>query len=293
MKTPRLALVLATVLAAVAMPALFSSHSGAVRADGPLALHTTDLGRGPTIVFVHGLGGSRSGWMPTARKLIGRHRIVLVDLPGHGDSKDVVPDPFSLKAVADALDGVLARYNPDSTIVVAHGMGGLVAIQDLATHPGRARALLLVDAGLKSPVQIPDQEQKYFLDYMDKNYDQFLSMLFKRMGRDSTQGVAIHAVASLANPVAIRGFFREILNFDGNVPLKSVTAPVEMVVTDRLWPEKATWGATAKQLGWDDSTRVSPRRIVNAGYWVMQDQPDTLASVVADFVARSMAAKKK
>ncbi len=37
MKTPRLALVLAAVLAAVAMPALFSPRSGAVRADGPLS----------------------------------------------------------------------------------------------------------------------------------------------------------------------------------------------------------------------------------------------------------------
>ncbi len=292
MKTPRFPLALAAVLAALAIPALFTAHWGAVRAAAPLALKTTDLGRGPVIVFVHGLGGSRSGWMPTARKLIGKHRIVLVDLPGHGDSKDMVPDPFSLKDVAEALDAVLGKYNPDSTVIVAHGLGGIVSIQELASHPGRARGLLLVDAGLKSPVQIPDQEQKYFLEYMDKNYDQFLTMLFKRMGRDSAQGVAIHAVASLANPVAIRGYFREILNFDGNVPLKSVKVPVEMVVTDRIWPEKATWGATAKQMGWDDSTRVSPRRITNAGYLVMQDQPDTLAGVVADFVARAMAAKK-
>ncbi len=116
--------------------------------------------------------------------------------------------------------------------------------------------------------------------------------LVGRWSAQGVQGVAIHAVASLANPVAIRGYFREILNFDGNVPLKSVKVPVEMVVTDRIWPEKATWGATAKQMGWDDSTRVSPRRITNAGYLVMQDQPDTLAGVVADFVARAMAAKK-
>ena len=35
------------------------------------------------------------------------------------------------------------------------------------------------------------------------------------------------------------------------------------------------------------------RRIANAGYMVMQDQPDTLAAVIADFTARTLAAKKK
>lgn len=290
MKRSRLA-VAAAVPALVALAALVPPRPGAVSAAEPAALKVTDLGRGPVVVFVHGLGTSRSSWMATARKLIGKHRIVLVDLPGHGDSKDAMPDPFSLKNVAAALDGVLAKYPGDSTVIVGHGLGGLVAIEALAAQPSRARGLLLVDVGLRSPVQIPDQEQKYFLDFMDKNYDQFLTMLFKRMGRDSTQGVAIHATASQANPLAIRGFFREILNYDGNGVLKSVKPPVEMAVTERLWDGKTSWGAASKQLGWDDSTRVSPRRVANAGYLVMQDQPDTLAAIVGDFAGRMLARK--
>lgn len=291
MKPHRLALVFAASLALVALVAFVSPRSGAVSAAEPLVLKTTKLGRGPTVVFVHGFGGARSGWMATARRMLAKHQVVLVDLPGHGESKDALPDPFSMQAVGEAVAAVIAQSNPESTVVVAHGMGGLVALNALAAHPGAARALLLVDAGLKSPVQIPDQQQRYFFDYMEKNYDQFLKSLFTQMGRDSTQGVAIHAVASQANPVAMRGYFREIMNADGNRSLASLELPVELVLTDRLWPATSTWGAAAKQLGWDDTTRVTPRRIAKAGYWVMQDQPDTLAAVIADFTARSLATK--
>src|SRR5260221_5110486 len=59
----------------------------------PATLKTTELGHGPTIVFLHGLGGGRLQWMPVARKLLATNRVVLVDLPGHGDS--TMPDPFS------------------------------------------------------------------------------------------------------------------------------------------------------------------------------------------------------
>src|SRR5947207_9316839 len=83
--------VLALACAAVALAAR-------VRAE-PVQLKTTEMGHGPTIVFVHALGGSRSDWLPIARKLLGRYRVVLVDLPGHGESP--LPDPFSFASVGD------------------------------------------------------------------------------------------------------------------------------------------------------------------------------------------------
>src|SRR5262245_42677407 len=100
--------------------------SAPLAADTPArALSVTELGKGPAIVLIPGLGSQRMQWMPTARKLLSNYHVVMVDLPGHGDSP--MPDPFSFEAAAAQLDGVLAKQNPDSTIVVAHGAGGLIA----------------------------------------------------------------------------------------------------------------------------------------------------------------------
>ena len=145
-KTQRTARILApAVLIAVA---LVLSVAWAAPPTAPKFL---ELGKGPTIVLVHELGGNRMTWMPTAKKLIGQYHVVLVDLPGHGGNP--LPDPFSLETSAEALDLVLARQNPDSTVIVGKGLGGMLALLALKAHPGRARGLVLIETGLKSPLQ--------------------------------------------------------------------------------------------------------------------------------------------
>ena len=255
----------------------------------PVALKTTELGHGPTVVFVHSLGGSRNDWLPTARKLLGRYRVVLVDLPGHGDSP--LPDPFSFASVGDALDAVLARQNAESTIVVGHQMGGRAALAALAAHPTHARGLLLIDVPVGTPVQIDDQQKKQFLDFMDQSYESVAKMMFSNLGRDTTQSKSIYTMFAQTPPATVKAFIREGFFSDGNKDAKALKIPVRMVITGRVWKSGATGGATLKMLGWEDTT-ATPRRLADAGFWVMKDQPDSLAAWISDFAATVMAAKK-
>jgi pimeloyl-ACP methyl ester carboxylesterase len=257
----------------------------------PVAPKTLDLGKGPTIVLVHDLGGNRSVWMPTVRKLIGRYHVVLVDLPGHGESP--APDPFTLEAAAEALDLVLAKQNPDSTVLVGKGVGGMLSLLDLKAHPGRVRGIVLIETGLKSSLKIDDQEIQYFKRMLDSNYDQVLKMIFGRAGRDSMQGVAIHATAALTPPQTIKSYIGATLTADATPALKSLQVPFLFIATDRLFRGGKTQGTALRDLGYEDTTSVAVRRIANAGYLVMQDQPDTLAAVIADFTVRALAAKRK
>jgi len=256
----------------------------------PVQLKTTELGHGPTIVFVHGLGASRSDWLPTARKLLGRYRIVLVDLPGHGDS--ALPDPFSFASVGDALDAVLAKQNPDSTIVVAHQMGGRAALAALAAHPGRAKGLLLIDVPVGIPVAIDDQQKKQFLDFMDQSYESVAKMMFSSLGRDSAQSGAIYTMFTRTSPATVKAFVREGFYSDGNKDIRSLKLPVQVVITSRLWKKNATPGAVLKLLGWEDTT-ATVCRLPDSGYWMAKDQPDSLATIIGDFAAARLAAAKK
>ena len=111
------------------------------KSANPVALKTSEFGHGPTIVFVHSLGASRYDWLLTARKMFGRYHVVLVDLPGHGDTP--LFDSFSFASVGDALDAELAKEKPDSTIVIGHALGGRIVLATLAAHPGRAKGLVL------------------------------------------------------------------------------------------------------------------------------------------------------
>src|SRR5438046_1209415 len=151
-KHRRIAPPLVPVMLAASLAVASLVHADAV------ALKTTELGHGPTIVIVHALGASRTDWLPTARKLLGHYRVVLVDLPGHGES--LLPDPFSFEAAGEALDGVLAKQDPESTIVVGHQFGGRAVLAALAAHPGRAKGLVLLDVPVGLPLQVDDPQKK-------------------------------------------------------------------------------------------------------------------------------------
>ena len=250
---------------------------------------TTELGRGPTIVFVHGLGGTRSDWLPTARRLLGGHRIVLVDLPGHGETP--LPEPFSFATVGEALDQVLAKQNPESTIVVAHEIGGRAAMAALAAHPGRARGLLLIDVPVGIPAQIDDQQKKRFLDFMDNSFDVVSKMMFSSKGRDTTQSKSIYAVFTQTSPATVKAFIREGFYSDGNKDARALKMPVQFLATSRLWKPELTSGALLKLMGWEDTT-LAVRRVPDSGFWVMKDQPDSLAAWISEFAARSVAVRK-
>lgn len=118
---------------------------------GPV--HYADWGGdGPTMVLVHGLGGSHLNWMSTAPLLLDRHRVLAPDLPGFGLSP---PQGRStgVEANRGVLDRFLAEVVPEGRAILAgNSMGGLISLLEAADHPERVSALILVDAALPRPI---------------------------------------------------------------------------------------------------------------------------------------------
>jgi len=277
----------ALLLALLAAAPLTADTSG-------LSLASTEFGKGPAIVLVPGLGSQRMQWMPTARRLISNYHVVMVDIPGHGES--LMPDPFSFEASAAMLDRVLARQNPDSTIVVAHGAGGLIAVLEARAHPERMRGLVAIDASMRSPLPVPDQQKPAFFQFVDENYDTFLKTVFSAMGRDSAQGVEIYSKASLVPAGVIKTYVRHLLDVDESGVARALTVPTMYIGSSRAWADTASWASVAKFRGWDGAAQVKSMRIANSGYLIMADQPDSLAAAISSFaqdvLSRQPMAKK-
>ncbi len=279
-------LVLRHSVLAIAL-ALFASPS---RAADPVATQATSLGRGPAIVFVHDLGASRNIWMPTARKLIGTNRVVMSDLPGHGES--ALPDPFSLEACGKALGLLLAAQKPESTVIVAQGVGGIVALHALQQNPSAARGLLLIDVPIRVTSEIPDQMRKYFDEALEENYDAFLKQLYSQAGRDSAESAALYAQASLVPPVTMKGYMRSLFSADATKGLQTFKGRIELLTTGRYWPKDKDWPSVAKERGYPDPAAFTPTRMTSTGRFIAKDQPDSLAAVITGLVERSIATKK-
>lgn len=258
-------------------------------APPPQAPKTTEIGRGPTIVLLHSLGGARTSWMPTARKLFDGYRVVMMDLPGHGDTP--LPDPFSLEAVAEAVSQGLGAYKPESTVVVGQGVGGMIALMAAAAHPERQRGVVTIDTALKSEQAVPDQQQRYFLQYVDSNYDEFIKMMYTRQGRDSAQGVALHAQAARVPPPTIKAYLKALLATDKTGITKGLKPSFLYVACDRRWPADKSWSTVARASGFEGVDSTQTRRLSQCGPMIATEQPDSLAAILKGFSAQAVARK--
>ena len=103
---------------------------------------------GVPVVLVHGFGGDLNGWLFNQPALAERHRVLALDLPGHGESaKDV--GRGDLAALSDALLAFLDALGIESVHLVGHSLGGAASLRVALDHPARVASLsLIAPAGL-------------------------------------------------------------------------------------------------------------------------------------------------
>ncbi|MCI2416409.1 alpha/beta hydrolase [Saccharopolyspora sp. K220] len=97
-------------------------------------------GSGPAVLLLHGAGGNLLAWEHLAPLLTATHRVLAVDLRGHGHSGD---GPWNWDAVLDDLDAVAEHFASPSPAVVGHSLGGMIAGMWAVRHPDCPAAMSL------------------------------------------------------------------------------------------------------------------------------------------------------
>ncbi|MEV6953199.1 alpha/beta hydrolase [Streptomyces sp. NPDC051183] len=107
-------------------------------------------GAGPARVYLHGLGSTSPAYFAASavHPLLAGRRSLLVDLLGHGHSDRPEDFSYTLEAHADALASALEQAGAGGAELIAHSMGGAVAVVLADRHPHLVSRLVLVDANL-------------------------------------------------------------------------------------------------------------------------------------------------
>ncbi|KAA3660002.1 MAG: 2-succinyl-6-hydroxy-2,4-cyclohexadiene-1-carboxylate synthase [Calditrichaeota bacterium] len=116
----------------------------------------------PVIVFLHGFMGSALDWFPVAQVLANDFCCLLVDLPGHGHSCDVLRKDYSMPGCAASLTRLLDELHINKTHIVGYSMGGRIGFY-LAVHfPDRFNKIVLESAspGLQSEHERKGRRQR-------------------------------------------------------------------------------------------------------------------------------------
>jgi pimeloyl-ACP methyl ester carboxylesterase len=106
-----------------------------------------DQGEGkPAFVFVHGWACDRTFFAPQAKHFARQHRVVSIDLRGHGES-DKPQGPYPIEAYADDIAFMIEQLDLGKVVAVGHSMGGSAVLQLAAAHPDSVSAIVMVDPG--------------------------------------------------------------------------------------------------------------------------------------------------
>lgn len=111
---------------------------------GDIAVSETS-GKGLAVVLLHGNSSCKEVFRGLTEGPLGEaHRLIAVDLPGHGASGDAI-DPertYTMPGYAAAVSEVLAQMDVDKAAVFGWSLGGHVGLEMLAAYPGMVGLML-------------------------------------------------------------------------------------------------------------------------------------------------------
>jgi pimeloyl-ACP methyl ester carboxylesterase len=115
-------------------------------------LHYVDMGSGPPIVLIHGLGGQlRNFTYALTERLVKDHRVIVVDRPGSGYSTFVGTGGRGLHAQAAIIGRFLRALGVDRPLLAGHSLGGAIALAVATSEPALLGGVALI-APLTQPV---------------------------------------------------------------------------------------------------------------------------------------------
>jgi pimeloyl-ACP methyl ester carboxylesterase len=209
-----------------------------------------DTGSGaPPLVMVHGFAADHHHFARQISHFSRRHRIVAVDLRGHGRSA-APPGEYSIEVFSDDLAWLCGELQLERPVVMGHSMGGLVAALTAARHPEVPGAVVVLDSAVAPLAELVDglvgwASLMHEPDHLERMID--VSDAFFGPWDDPLRKLAIqqglcapqHVLASAAHHMA--AFVQAGVDADVNwipaqwsVPACLVTCSVPMNDLDRL-----------------------------------------------------------
>ncbi len=150
-RTALLALLFTFFLSATAaaqMPAAQPSKEAIVFGQ---KIKYVEVGSGPVVVLLHGLGGNSTNWAFNTPALAQKFRVIVPDQVGFGQSDKPLVN-YRIGTYVDFLDKFLSELKVERATLVGNSMGGWVAALYAVRYPAKVERLVLVDsAGFAPP----------------------------------------------------------------------------------------------------------------------------------------------
>lgn len=211
---------------------------GTVKAPDGLEVRYETAGRGePALIFVHGWSCDRSYWRAQMDHFAGSHRVVAVDLGGHGESGLGRKD-WTLAAFAGDVRAVVEALGPDKVVLVGHSLGGPVILEAARLMPDRVAALVSVDFFNDVGRRFSVKERQGFLAPMRADFPKATEAFVRQMFATRSDPKLVDRISrdmASAPPAVAVPALDDLLRYDQGAALAAAKAPVRLINADK-WP---------------------------------------------------------
>jgi pimeloyl-ACP methyl ester carboxylesterase len=135
-------------------------------------LHYSIEGEGKLVVFLHGFLESSTMWKHLDLNQW-KAKKVFIDLPGHGNSKEIDSDLPSIAVMTRKVDQILASFTDKEVIVIGHSMGGYVAIELAKINP-RVKKVVLLNSNFWSDSEEKKRDRNRVVEIIKQAKDKFI-----------------------------------------------------------------------------------------------------------------------
>lgn len=251
-----------------------------------------EAGEGTAVLFLHGLGMSRTGFDPQLTELSDRRRCIAWDMPGYGASP-LPAGGLTFPLLADAVAALLDRLGLSSAHLVGLSMGGQIALHAALAHPARVRSLALLDTSPAFGLDGTDPEEwkRLRLEPLEQGAEPaaFAEQVLRGvMGPRVTDAQVAEAVATMSRITApaLAAAVRNLVTHDVRARLGEIEAPT-LVLCGELDEETPLAYSEALR---DGIAGAELAIVPGVGHVSNLEAPETVNALLSSFLDRVEAA---
>lgn len=245
----------------------------------------------PTLVFVHGWCCDARYWRAQVPYFSKHHRVVILDLAGHGHS-GMARSNYSMSSFGEDVRAVTEAIGADGVILLGHSMGGSVIAEAARIMPGRVIGLIGVDTLENIEYPMTPGEMTKMLAPLKDNFrigvQQFVKqMISPRM--DTQLRTWILSDMSAAPPTvalsALRCMMSQYITGEAARIFDEIRMPVISVNSD-IWP--VDYEANRRHMAFFDAIILK-----GADHFLMMDHPEEFNGAVDRAITMILEKRKK
>ena len=272
---------LAVALVALSPPARAGSQgavSGTATSPDRVPIRYDAAGKGdPALVFVHCGGCERGFWDGQMAHFATKHRVVALDLAGHGQSGSGRKD-WTMSAFGEDVVSVVEALGLKRVVLIGHSLGGPAVLEAARRMPGRVAGLVLVDTLVDFEQRPAAEEMEKYLAALQADYRATVTamvsqLLFSASTPEPVKTRVLEAVLSAPQEIGV-AVTRSSAAYDPLPALREIKAPIRAINSD-LFPTNV-----------EGNRRYVPGYQVaimkGVGHYLMLEQPEAFNALLAE-----------